>query len=434
MYVKIALPVPLRKAFDYHCGASTNLPRGARVRVPFGSRNLVGVVLGHSETPEFDRSKIRPVSKIIDHEPILPENLLSLLEWTAGYYHHPVGETIFTALPTLVRQTRSVHGEPAACWVLTAAGRALQDNSVKGKVQQRLLALFRQNDDPVSETSLRAISASARQSLQRMAHKGWVEPVECPPETTPVKPADTTANVDRHRLNADQDAAVSAINAASGFASFVLHGVTGSGKTEVYIRTARNMLEQGRQVLILTPEIGLTPQLTGRLEYSLGVTASVLHSGLNDSERLQAWRHAREGRSRLIIGTRSSIFTPAPELGMIIVDEEHDLSYKQQDGLRYNARDVALMRARREGIPIVLGSATPSLESWANCEAGRHQLLSLPQRAGNAQPPAMQFLDMRKTPSLDGLSPQLLDAIREQVGKGEQTLLFLNRRGYSPVL
>lgn len=432
MYLKIALPVPLRKTFDYLYPETGEVQKGARVRVPFGRRHLVGIVVGRSETSRIEEGKIRCVQQIIDNEPAVPAPLLSLLEWAASYYHHPLGETIFTALPTLIRQARSLYESPDICWTITESGRLLDHAKVKGSVQKKILFLLNGSDAPVPESLLRDISSSWRQSLKRLTEKGWIEPAKCAAATSLME--NKPARTEGPKLNEYQAAAVTAISQAEGFNSYVLHGVTGSGKTEVYIRAAQQALEQGKQLLILTPEIGLTPQLTGRLERSLGVPASVLHSGLSDTERLTAWREAREGRTKLIISTRSGVFTPAPDLGMIIIDEEHDLSYKQQDGLRYNARDVALMRARRANIPIILGSATPSLESFANCQNGRHALLSLPARAGNAQPPTIHFLDKRKIPSLDGLSPQLLDAIRQTLAKNEQTLLFLNRRGYSPVL
>ncbi len=429
MYVKVALPVPLRSSFDYLLPRSAPAHPGARVSVPFGRRNLIGVVVAVSDSTDVAPYKIRAIHKLIDHEAAIPENLLALLKWTAAYYHHPLGETIFTALPTMIRQARSLNAPPETGWKATDSGMAQDENAVRGPVQRQILSALKNSAAPIAESKLQELSASARQSLKSMAKKGWVESVRLATATP-----DGAPPADGPELNANQRAAVETIKQSTGFNSFVLHGVTGSGKTEVYIQAALHVLARGKQVLILAPEIGLTPQLTARLERRTGVAASVLHSGLNDTERLQAWRNAREGRARLIIGTRSSVFTPAPDLGLIIIDEEHDLSYKQQDGLRYHARDVALMRAQREGVPIVLGSATPSLESWANCEAGKHRLLSLPKRAGDAKPPAIGFLDMRKTPSLDGLSPQLLDAIRQTRSKGEQTLLFLNRRGYSPVL
>jgi len=269
-----------------------------------------------------------------------------------------------------------------------------------------------------------------REPLRRLRARGLIEVLEdsgFPPRTLPPEaaPAPAPAQVD----------AVAAIRAAAGrFQCLLLHGVTGSGKTEVYLGAIADALARGGQVLVLVPEIGLTPQLVARFERRLGLPVAVLHSALNDRERLNAWQAARIGDAAVVIGTRSAVFAPLPKLALIVIDEEHDSSFKQQDGFRYHARDVAIKRASLESVPVVLGSATPALESFYNAEQGRYRLLTLPERAGAAQPPRVKVLDLRRLKCNEGISPPLLQALRDRLGRGEQSLLFLNRRGFAPVL
>jgi primosomal protein N' (replication factor Y) len=360
---------------------------------------------------------------------VFDSDLLQLLNWAARYYHHPIGETLASALPVLLRKPASRPDMRIMAWTLTDSGRQQSLQSLaRAPRQAAVLAALAEHPQGLQREALTVPLAV----LNGLQHKGWIQRValEPTPAENIVNPSDT-----QHALTAQQQSAADAVQACFGsFQAFLLEGVTGSGKTEVYLRLIEPLLHERKQVLVLVPEIGLTPQLVERFRQRFTVNIAVLHSGLNDNQRLRAWQQAACGTALLILGTRSAIFTPLKNPGLIIVDEEHDTSLKQQDGFRYSARDLAVWRARQLNIPVLLGSATPSLESLYNVQQGRYQLLDLPERAGKALAPTMRLLDLRGQTMRDLLSATLLDAMDAHLQRGGQILLFLNRRGFAPVL
>ncbi|HEY8553923.1 MAG TPA: primosomal protein N', partial [Burkholderiales bacterium] len=408
----------------------TPLP-GCRVRVSFGRRrSLIGVVVELRDDSEVPSAQLKPVLRVLDDAPLLPASLLSLLRWAAEYYHHPIGEVIATALPTRLRRLDLPDSITVSVWTTTPAGAAADPECLKrSPAQRRLLEALKEAPSGLEAPALQALSGRWRQALAALEARGWVSVHQRNLTTDGPSSASEKAPV----LTEAQQRAVQAITGARGFAPFLLHGVTGSGKTEVYLQAIAEILARGEQALLLVPEIGLTPQLVARLRARFSAPLVVLHSDLNDIERARAWLLAAAGQARLVVGTRSAVFTPLPRLRLIVVDEEHDPSYKQQDGFRYSARDVAVMRASRERIPIVLGSATPSLESYHRAASGAYTRLVLPARAGGAALPEIELLDMRRLTAVDGLSHPLRDALARTLERGEQALLFLNRRGFAPV-
>jgi primosomal protein N' (replication factor Y) len=432
-FYQIAVPSPLFGHFDYLPARekTASLPPGVRVRVPFGrGREVTGVVLGGSAHTEVPRHKLKRIAQVLDASPVLPETLLALLRWAADYYHHPLGEVLATALPAWLREGRPAQLPGVPVWSLTAAGRTLENRALaRAPVQKRLWEALAAASDGLEAEPLSELSTRWREVLNIFEKRGWVTCRERAPESGAASsPAPAPA------LNAAQTEAIAEIaGALDRYQCFLLHGITGSGKTEVYLGAIDKVLASGRQVLVLVPEIGLTPQLVERFLRRLGVPVAVLHSGLTDTQRFAAWSAAAGGKAPLVLGTRSAVFTPLPRLGLIVVDEEHDASYKQQEGFRYSARDLAVLRAAREKVPIVLGSATPSLESLKNARDGGYRLLELPERPGVAELPAVRLLDLRKLALDDGLSAPLRAAVSERLARGEQSLLFLNRRGFAPV-
>jgi len=427
--IQIAVPSPLYTPFDYLPPTDvTTVPVGARVRVPFGrgDQGRVGVVLGQGTRAE-DGRVLKTILEVLDPRPLLGADELELLAWAAQYYRHPIGEVVLSVLPARLREGKppaegTLHG-----WRITAEGRAAAPK--RAPRQQEVLALLRERPAGVGREELDTRLEDCGSALRSLEQKGWVE--RCPIEAGAAAGVAETPPP----LNPAQAQAVAAVTAQGGaFVPFLLDGVTGSGKTEVYLRLTAAALAQGRQVLVLVPEIGLTPQLVRRFRRRLATPIAVLHSGLADLEREAAWHLARHGRAGVVIGTRSAIFTPMPRLGLILIDEEHDLSFKQQEGFRYSARDLALVRAQRRGCPVVLGSATPSLESLYNAQRGRYRHLILPERAGGAVAPRLELLDIRSARLEAGVSPALFKRIDQALAEGGQVLLFLNRRGYAPVI
>lgn len=376
-WLRVAIDVPLPGLFDYY--ADTAVPVGTRVIVPFGRRTLVGLVAETADGPSIAIQSVKAVEQVLDDLPPLPEDWMRMARFAAQYYQRPLGEVVLPTLPSVLRKVSAYHGKRSA-------------------------------GGPVKRSDARRAAAA---------------------KAVPATPAPV--------LNEAQETAARAICELNGFKTVLLHGVTGSGKTEVYLRAAQHALANGKQVLFMVPEINLTPQLERSLRSRLAAIAqpeamAVLHSGLADGERLRAWLRAQRGDARILLGTRLSIFTPLPELGLIIVDEEHDTSYKQQEGLRYSARDLAVWRAHDLNIPVVLGSATPSMESWHHAQTGQYLKLGLPNRARETELPAIRLVDTRRLALQEGLSPHLLTALQERLDRGEQCLVFLNRRGYAPVL
>jgi primosomal protein N' (replication factor Y) len=424
--LRVALPVPLPRLFDYLPSpgvAAGTVAAGQRLRVPFGSRELCGIVVGHGEAEPG--VELRAALAVLDDGPLLHGELLASLRWLAGYLHAPLGEVLATALPASLRRGEPLPDIARRGWVLNEAGRTALPamRAGKPKALATLLAEAR------GEDWLDADSPGWRTPLRALRERGLVDGVVLDAVVVMGAPA-----AGAFQPNAEQQVAIDAIRATDGFAPFLLDGVTGSGKTEVYLQAIADCLARGKQALVLVPEIGLTPQALARFRARLGVPVHALHSGLNDNERAATWWAAARGQARVIVGTRSAVFVPLPEAGLIVVDEEHDGSYKQFDGIRYHARDFAIVRARALGVPIVLGSATPSLETLHNAQAGRYAHLRLRQRAGAAQPPRVRVLDVRKRPLHAGLSQDALDAIGSALAAGGQVLVFRNRRGYAPVL
>ncbi|MBF0471512.1 MAG: primosomal protein N' [Gammaproteobacteria bacterium] len=434
--LRVALPVPLRRLFDYlppaGCDGAALLP-GVRLRLPFGRRQVVGVLMAVAITSTVDQKRLKRVVELLDAAPLFTPPLFSLLQWAAGYYHHPIGEVFASALPLRLRQGERAVVDRPELWRLTPSGEALQWSDLGRAPQQQLLwSHLRHAPSGLTLAALKLLHPRPLSLLRAMERRAWVEVQPGHPE-----PATTIGEVQSppYLLNSEQQQAVETICARLGrFQPLLLHGVTGSGKTEVYLQAIAAVLERGEQVLMLVPEIGLTPQLVDRFYCRFGIELGLSHSGLNDRERTEVWLRVAQGELPLLIGTRSALFTPFARLGLIVVDEEHDGSYKQQDHFRYHARDSAIKRAQLEGVPIVLGSASPSLESLYNVQRGHFLIQRLHERAGVATPPPIHLIDLRQQPAENGLSPPLLTGIRHHLRQGNQVLLFLNRRGYAPTL
>jgi primosomal protein N' (replication factor Y) len=431
--LRIAVPSPLRRLFDYLPPRDATPPiPGQRYLIPFGRGQTVGVLVAVSDTSELPREKLKAALAQLDEEPLLDAAMMRLLRWACDYYHHPPGEVFQAALPVLLRQERSAAEKGVTHWCLSAAGAALDPATLaRAPRQQALIELLRGTPPPGLSASAIDQQLEKWQPLMRtLLAKGWVVRQELPPNAV----ERGTASDSQPPLTAAQQQAVTAVRGDRGFQVSLLDGVTGSGKTEVYLQAIAAVLAEGRQALVLIPEIGLSPQLVSRFARRFAVPIALLHSGLSDGERLGAWQLAARGEAAIIIGTRSAVFTPLRSPGLIIIDEEHDASFKQQDGFRYSARDVAVVRARQLDIPILLGSATPSLESLHNALAGRYRHLLLPERAGSAVHPTMRLLDVRQQPLEEGVSLHLQQAMHHHLEHDGQVLLFLNRRGYAPVL
>ncbi len=433
--LKVAVSVPLSRLFDYlpPSGAAAVLP-GSRVVVPFGRQKLVGVVMSLHDSSDLPVNKIRRCEAVLDEAPLLSADDLRLITFTSSYYHHPIGEVVAAALPALLRAGKPLL--PMLRLVAISDAGAAADIEALAKRAPRQAELIEHllgaGGDGLQEEVLTEQLPNWRRAAKGLLEKGWIARFESKAESD--LPECAVAATPGPTLNADQQRALDVLHARAGFGAFVLDGVTGSGKTEVYLSLIREVLDAKQQALILVPEIGLTPQLVNRLRQRLGVEPAVLHSGLSDIERLNAWRNAQQGRAGLVVGTRSAVFTPIPNLGLIVVDEEHDHSLKQQEGLRYSARDLAIVRARNNDVRIILGSATPTLETLQHCRNGNFTHIQLPTRAGGAKPPTVRLVDLSRAASSDGLSEPLVAAIEKHLQAEGQVLLFLNRRGFAPTL
>ncbi|HJV28337.1 MAG TPA: primosomal protein N' [Aromatoleum sp.] len=424
--VRVALPVPLPQLFDYTSEDVCKEDVGRCVRVPFGKGEKSGVIVALPADSDVDPARLKAVRHIQREVAPLPADWLELVGFVARYYHAPPGEVIALALPPGLRRADAVSDrESDPLLDLTPEGHAALDESRRASRALSLLAQLREAG-VIRRSAARELPDGA--ALADALRRGWIEPVRA------ASPATPAAN--QPELTEGQRAAVDTISAEPpGFVSWLLQGVTGSGKTEVYLRLAARALAAGQQVLMLVPEIALTPQLESRVANRFPAACVVsLHSGLAEGARSRGFVQALEGRADIVLGTRLSVFAPLPRLGLILVDEEHDPSYKQQEGVRYSARDVAVWRARQRGVPVVLGSATPSLESWHHARGERYRSLRLDARALASTLPKVRRIDTRRMKLDEGLSPQLQAAIGERVARGEQSLVFLNRRGYAPVL
>jgi len=426
--LRVALPVPLRQLFDYLTIGNETPPRpGMRVVVDFGHRKMVGVIVEIAHESDLPLEKLASVIGYPDGvQTVLSSETLALLKWCWRYYKHAPGEVVFNALPPLLRKANGVIPVPPVQYSLTSAGEErLQQPPGRIKAQLRLLKELQQG--AVTESRLRGVSPSWRKSLARLLEQQWIKCED--QQSAKLSPAPGPVLID------EQQFAVSAISATLGdFHCHLLDGITGSGKTEVYLCVLEQVLQQGGQALLLVPEIGLTPQLVNRFQRRLGFEPVVTHSGLSDGQRLKVWAMAKSGLARLVIGTRSALFLPMPELHLIILDEEHDASFKQQDGFRYSSRDVAVKRAAGLAVPVVLGTATPSLETFNNAASSRYSWHRLRQRATGAAEPRWRVLDLIQQTMTGGISSAAMEAIAETLEKGQQALVFLNRRGYAPVI
>lgn len=432
--LRVAINAPLSRLFDYLAPADAAVTPGARVRVPFGRQTQIGTVLETAAESELATTRLRSVSAVIDQDPLLQEDDLWLIRFTADYYHHPIGEVVAAALPAPLRQGKPLDN-PIRKIGLTAVG-AETDLAALGKRAKRqaeLLAIVRDGED-LSFAALDEAMPGWRRLRKNLVEKGFVEEYDTEDDEGSFENLTTLEQVKGPQLNVDQKSALRTIRGGSGFRANVIDGVTGSGKTEVYLHLIQDEIDAGRQVLVLVPEIGLTPQLVSRFQRRLGFEPALMHSGLSDSARLATWRNARNGTAQLIVGTRSSIFVPLRNAGLIIVDEEHDSSLKQQEGLRYSARDLAVARAKRLDIPVILGSATPSLDTLQRCREGAYETVQLPVRAGNAVPPLMRLVDMTRHDAFDGISEPVVTAIAKNIASNGQVLVYLNRRGFAPTL
>lgn len=436
LIIRVAVPTPLRRQFDYLPPKGDSLEAlsaGMRVVVPFGKQKLVGIVTETLTESDFDISKLKRISNTLDTEPALSPELFKLCTWASQYYQHPFGEVLRDAIPVALRKAETPLRAVVDQWTASHKGRLIDLQQLsRAPKQLEALKLLREHPEGLSQKFINGLDVK-NTTLRELAKKGLSECHAQPQSYAPWDSSHILAEPELN-LNEEQTNAVKAINDTEGFKPFLLNGVTGSGKTEVYLQTIAPVLEQGKQVLILVPEIGLTPQTLNRFKQRFLAPIAALHSNLTDKERLDTWRQAREGGVAMVMGTRSALFTPMQNLGLIIIDEEHDPSYKQQEGFRYSARDLAIFRAKQENVPIVLGSATPSLESLYNSKQQRYTMLRMWHRAGNAQPPKVGLVDLKHAPTKEGLTKDLEKAIQNTLNDGNQALLFLNRRGYAPVL
>ncbi|HAV5545663.1 TPA: primosomal protein N' [Acinetobacter baumannii] len=431
--VRVAVPVHLYDTFDYTLTKAQyeRAQVGSRVAISFGRQNLIGIITEKVDPQETftGNFQLKAISELLDDEPILDEQVLNLLTWSAQYYQFPIGEVMQTALPALLRQ-----GKPMDVlfhlWKIIPCdnAEALLKRSIKQQDAYQILKLH-----PAGTTeNILNLSGVETATLKALQKKGLVD---CTLEPHDFSPSPVQLAQMPLTLNEDQKKATQhVLNAQHQYQAFLLDGLTGSGKTEVYLHIMHEVLKQGKQVLVLVPEIGLTPQTISRFKSRFNCDIALLHSGLNDSKRLQAWQQAQTGKASIILGTRSAIYTPLPRLGLIILDEEHDLSYKQQEGFRYHARDVALYRGHLQGCPVLLGSATPSIDSYHLVETGKLTALQLNQRAGHALLPKMHLIDLKIVKKQHGISQPLIEQIKNTLARKEQVLIFLNRRGYAPVL
>lgn len=432
--LRIALDVPTREAFDYlpnpQC-ASIEPAIGMRFLVPFGRRKLVGVLLETADHSSLPANKLKKVDTLLDKEPVLSAATLDVLKRASLYYHYPVGEVVMNALPTLLRTPHAIEAKKKILWHLTDAGRGVAEVVLMRAPRQReLLTLLASHPEGL------VLAGGWRDTVKRLQAKGWVDfryqmvprldtdtAVPCTKQSVPIS------------LNKDQRCATQGIVAAfGGFDVFLLDGITGSGKTEVYLDAIEAVVGRQQQALVLVPEINLTPQLTQRFQARFDEPIAVLHSQLTDKQRLDAWLAARDGEVNIVIGTRSAVSAQFPNLGLIIVDEEHDSSFKQQEGFRYSARDLAVMRGQTLNIPVVLGSATPSFETLYNVQQKRYRHLQLRSRYGASKLPAFKVVDLRSQPMTEGLSLELREQMKQHLAHGNQVLLFINRRGFAPTL
>jgi primosomal protein N' (replication factor Y) len=424
--LQVAVPVAVYANFDYILPPdfSQQIVPGMRVKIPFGPRKLIGIVVGLSDTSDIPLSKLKPIISLLDSISPISQELLQLIQWTSRYYHYPLGMTFHVALPSLFLHGKNIQTEPATVWKLAEIEPYAQHKLTK--TQQAVVSTLQQYPQGIAKAALEDQFKNVGTTLRALEKKGLIIQEE----------AEEYASNSQHlTLNPAQKQAVEQIcTHLNQFYPCLLDGVTGSGKTEVYLQIIQRMIAQEKQTLLLIPEINLTPQTVNRFKQRYQVPIAVIHSKLSAKERLQTWLQARDGQISIVIGTRSAIWTPFANLGLIIVDEEHDHSYKQQDTLRYSARDVAVVRGQKLHIPVILGTATPSSETYHNAKQGRYQHIILPERAGIAVHPHFKIINMQHQQANYPVSQVLQNAIQACLDQQQQVLLFINRRGYAPIL
>ena len=426
IYHRIAVNVPLSDGLLTY-SHSEPLPQGARVLVPFRNKTVVGIVWETDIAPDMDEARILSIQTTFSDEPPLPESWRDLLSFTSRYYHYPTGQAVFAALPQGLKETRAVEmPQPPLFYALNEAGRAQMPPPARFNKKAALWDALLSGG--MTMAALKQVNAQAAKLIEDWAEQGWIETTEA---------AKPVLRSSEFQLNANQQQASDEIQTTFGsFQPFLLYGITGSGKTEVYFDAMAKVLAQGRQVLFLLPEINLTPQLLKRVENRFAdVPTAVLHSQMAAGKRTQDYLRAMLGQAKLVIGTRLAVFTPMGNVGLIVVDEEHDGSFKQDNELRYHARDLAVWRAKQSGCPVVLGSATPSLESWHKAQSGAYRLLQLTERAHTAaQLPQVDILNVGRLKLDNGFSPQALQLLKQNFEAGGMSLVYLNRRGFAPAL
>ena len=436
-FFRIALALPLNRLFDYYAPENIDLDKikpGVRVRVPFARGKKIGVLVQLADKSDRNLDSLKHIEEVLDEQPLLNEPDLKLLHWASHYYHHPLGEVIMAGFPVLLREGKPACLKQEKYYVLTETGKSLDSKKLQRAPRQKVLLEFMQSFASAATTSqLASWQDNWRPALKQLLIKKLLQETSPPALITPG--TNKILRATEFAANPQQQKAIDAVCHTLGcFQVFLLEGVTGSGKTEVYMQIIQQVLARGEQVLVLLPEITLTPQLEERFRQRFAVPISIFHSRLSKTQRLESWLKMQQGKSSILLGTRSALFTPLIQPGLIILDEEHDNSFKQQEGFRFSARDVAVVRGKMLNIPVLLGSATPSLESLQNVTKKRYQLLHLPDRAGNALAPTIQLLDIRNKKMQEGLSEPLLAQIKQTLAKKEQVLIFLNRRGFAPVL
>lgn len=433
IYHHIAVNVPLSDGLLTY-SHSEPLPPGTRVLVPFRNKTVVGIVWETDIAPDMDAARILSVQTAFVEEKPLPQSWRDLLAFTSRYYHYPTGQAVFAALPQGLKETRAVEmPQPPLFYALNEAGRAQTPPPSRFNKKAALWDALLSGG--MTMAALKQVNAQAAKLIEDWAEQGWIETTEAAKPA--LRPYHGQASHSEFVLNADQKKASDEIQTAFGkFQPFLLYGITGSGKTEVYFDAMAKVLAQGRQVLFLLPEINLTPQLLKRVENRFAdVPTAVLHSQMAAGRRTQDYLRAMLGQAKLVIGTRLAVFTPMDDVGLIVVDEEHDSSFKQDNELRYHARDLAVWRAKQSGCPIILGSATPSLESWHKAQSGAYRLLQLTERAhASAQLPQVEILNVGRLKLDNGFSPQALQLLKQNFEAGGMSLVYLNRRGFAPAL
>ena len=432
-YHRIAVNVPLSDGLLTY-SYSEPLPPGTRVLVPFRNKTVVGIVWETDIAPDMDTARILSVQTAFMEEKPLPQSWRNLLAFTSRYYHYPTGQAVFAALPQGLKETRAVEmPQPPLFYALNEQGRAQTPPPARFNKKAALWDALLSGE--MTMAALKQVNAQAAKLIEDWAEQGWIETTEAAKSV--LRSCNGQASHSEFVLNADQQKASDEIQTAFGkFQPFLLYGITGSGKTEVYFDAMAKVLAQGRQVLFLLPEINLTPQLLKRVENRFAdVPTAVLHSQMAAGKRTQDYLRAMLGQAKLVIGTRLAVFTPMDDVGLIVVDEEHDGSFKQDNELRYHARDLAVWRAKQSGSPIVLGSATPSLESWHKAQSGAYRLLQLTERAHTAaQLPQVEILNVGRLKLDNGFSPQALQLLKQNFEAGGMSLVYLNRRGFAPAL